>query len=100
MLLSLSFYAKLYKEAQSIVSPLLIAVLFPAFIGLLPGFSLNTTTALLPVLNVGLATTDALAGTLSVGHLSLVYASLLLLAAASLGGCLVVIRSERVLFRT
>jgi sodium transport system permease protein len=98
--LSLSFYAKSFKEAQSIVSPLTIAVLFPAFLGLLPGFSLNTTTALIPVLNVALATKDALAGTLSVGHLALTYASLLALAAASLVACMYVIRSERVLFRT
>jgi len=98
--LSLSFYAKSFKEAQSIVSPLTIAVLFPAFIGLLPGFSLNTTTALIPVLNVALATKDALAGTLGMGHLALVYASLLALAAASLVVCMYMIRSERVLFRT
>jgi len=98
--LSLSFYAKSFKEAQSIVSPLMIAVLFPAFIGLLPGFSLNTTTALIPVLNVALATKDALAGTLGMGHLALVYTSLLALAALSLGICMVVIRSERVLFRS
>ena len=98
--LSLSFYAKSFKEAQSTVSPLLIAVIFPAFLGLLPGFSLNTTTALIPVLNVALATKDALAGTLGMGHLALVYASLLALAAASLVLCMFVIRSERVLFRT
>ena len=98
--LSLSFYAKSFKEAQSTVSPLLIAVIFPAFLGLLPGFSLNTTTALVPVLNGALATKDALAGTLGMGHLALVYASLLTLAAASLAACLFVLRSERVLFRT
>jgi sodium transport system permease protein len=98
--LSLSFYAKSFKEAQSTVSPLLIAVIFPAFLGLLPGFSLNTTTALIPVLNVALATKQALAGTLGAGSLMLVYASLLTLAAATLGVSLYVIRSERVLFRT
>ena len=98
--LSLSFYAKSYKEAQSTVSPLLIAVLVPAVAGILPGISLNSTTALVPVLNVALATKDALAGTLGMGHLALVYASLLALAAASLVLCMFVIRSERVLFRT
>lgn len=98
--LSLSFYAKSFKEAQSMVSPLLIAVVFPAFIGLLPGFSLNTTTALIPVLNIALATKDVIAGTISGWHLILVFASLLVLAAASLAGCMVVLRSERVLFRT
>ena len=98
--LSLSFYAKSFKEAQSTVSPLLIAVIFPAFLGILPGFSLNTTTALIPVLNVALATKDALAGTLGMGHLALVYVSLLALAAASLVVCMFVIRNERVLFRT
>jgi sodium transport system permease protein len=98
--LSISFYAKSFREAQSMVSPLTFAVLFPAFVGLLPGFSLNAATALVPVLNVALATKDALAGTLNAGHLALVYSSLLVLAAASLGICMFVVRSERVLFRT
>jgi hypothetical protein len=52
------------------------------------------------VLNVALATKDALAGTLGMSHLALVYVSLLALAAASLVVCVFVIRSERVLFRT
>lgn len=98
--LSLSLYAKSFKEAQSIVSPLMIAVLFPAFVGLLPGFSLNTTTALIPVLNVALATKDALAGTLAWELLLLVYVSLLVLAGVSIAISMFVLRSERVLFRT
>lgn len=97
--LSLSFYARSFKEAQSTASPLLIAVIFPAFLGMLPGFSLNTTTALIPVLNVALATKQALAGTLGMGHLALVFGSLVVLAAMSLAVCMFVLRSERVLFR-
>jgi len=45
-------------------------------------------------------TLDPLTGTLGMGHLALVYASLLALAAANLVVCMFVIRSERVLFRT
>ena len=55
------------------------AVIFPAFIGLLPGFSLNSVTALIPVLDVALAPRGALVGTLSVTHLVLTYAALLVL---------------------
>ena len=97
--LALSFYARSYKEAQSTVSPLIFAVIFPAFLGLLPGISFTPTTALVPVLNVALATKEVLAGTLSVGLFLLVFGSLLALAGLTLVGSLFVLRSERVLFR-
>lgn len=97
--LSLSFYARSYKEAQSTVSPLLFVVIFPAFLGLLPGISLNVTTALVPVLNIALATKEVLGGTLEPGLYVLVFASLLTLAGISLLVSTVMLRSERVLFR-
>lgn len=97
--LSLSFYAKSFKEAQSIINPLTIAVIFPAFIALLPGIELNTWTALVPVLNVSLATKAVIGGTFSVGHLALVYISLIAFAAIGLAVCAHLFQRENVIFR-
>jgi sodium transport system permease protein len=97
--LSLSFYAKSFKEAQSIINPLTIAVIFPAFIALLPGIELNTWTALVPVLNVSLATKAVIGGTFSVGHLALVYGSLIAFAAIGLAVCAHLFQRENVIFR-
>ncbi len=55
-LFSISIYAKSYKEAQSMISPTMIVVFLPAMIGMLPGIHFNYTTALIPILNVTLAT--------------------------------------------
>lgn len=65
ILISLSIYARSYKEAQSLITPLLIVIIFPAFIALMPGVELTITTALIPILNLSLVTKQLLAGTLS-----------------------------------
>jgi sodium transport system permease protein len=99
--LSLSFFAGSFKEAQSTISPMLIVVIVLAAIGLMPGVvSLNVGTALVPVLNVSLATKEVIAGTASVGLLALVYASLLVLAGASLVVAARLFRRETIIFRS
>ena len=98
--LSLSFYAKSFKEAQSIINPLTIVVIFPAFIGLLPGVELDAVTALIPVLNVSLATKSVIAGDLGAGLMALVYGSLIAWAVLGLGICTYLFRQENIIFRT
>lgn len=98
-LLSLSMYAKSYKEAQSIISPLTIVVILPVLIGMVPGFALTPLTALIPVLNVSLATKEIIAGTIRPGLLTLVYLSLVLLAALSLWACSRFFNREETIFR-
>ena len=73
-------YAKSFKEAQSMISPLNILVIVPAAIGLMPGIELNLGTALIPILNVALATKEILAGTIDYGLLAVVFLSLIILA--------------------
>ncbi|NQT96563.1 MAG: ABC transporter permease [Candidatus Marinimicrobia bacterium] len=100
VILSLSIYAKSFKEAQSIVTPLSIAIIFPAVIGTLPGIELNLVTALVPILNVSLATKDMLAGTINPVYLMEVYISLALLAGLSLWVCVKMFDREETLFRS
>jgi sodium transport system permease protein len=80
-------FARSYKEAQSLISPLTIVIILPVAVGMLPGFTLTPFTALIPVLNVSLATKDIIAGTIRPGLLALVYISLILLAGLSLWAC-------------
>ena len=98
-LLSMSIFAKSYKEAQSMISPLMIVVILPVLIGLVPGISLDTVTAVIPVLNVSLATKEIIAGTIKTGLLLEVYASLLVLAGLSLYGCTRWFEREETIFR-
>lgn len=64
IMIPIAVRAKSFKEAQSIISPLNVAVIFPAMVGLLPGIELNTITALIPIVNIVLATKELIAGTL------------------------------------
>lgn len=97
--LTLSLFAKSFKEAQSILTPLSFVVIVPAIVGLLPGIELTATTAFIPVLNVSLATKEIIAGTADPGLLFIVYASLILLAGLGLGLCSMYFRKESVIFR-
>jgi sodium transport system permease protein len=98
-LLSLSIFAKSYKEAQSLISPLTIVIILPVLVGMIPGFSLTPVTALIPILNVSLATKDVIAGTVHPLYLAEVYASLIVLAALSLYGCSRWFEREETIFR-
>ncbi len=100
LLLMLSIYARSYKEAVSIISPLTIVVLVPAVLALIPGTRLTAVTALIPVLNVSLATRELVAGTAAPALVALVFLSLLALAGASLLACTRWFAREDVVFRT
>ena len=99
LILSLSIYAKTFKEAQSIITPFNIAIIFPALIGTLPGIELNYKTALIPITNVALATKDVLAGSIEPILLAEVYLSLFILAGLSLWFCVKWFHREETLFR-
>jgi sodium transport system permease protein len=99
ILLSLSIFARSFKEAQSIITPANFMVLIPVMIGLFPGIKLNAVTALIPVLNVSLATKEIVAGTIQTGLLLEVYLILFGLAAASLYFCSQWFKREEVIFR-
>lgn len=100
VLLMLSLYARSYKEAMSVISPLMIVVVVPAAIALAPGVRLGLVTSLVPILNVSLATREIIAGTASPLHLALVFASLSALAAFGVVACARWFGREDIVFRT
>jgi sodium transport system permease protein len=82
--LMLSIYARTFKEAQSLITPLMIFAVFPAVFGMLPGVTLNYVTAWVPIMNVSLGAKEIIAGTVSVGPLVVTYISLLVYAILAL----------------
>jgi sodium transport system permease protein len=88
VLIPASIYAKSFKEAQSIIQPMLIVVILPlAVVASLPSLELTFSTALIPVVNVALASKDILAGTMDYGLLSVVFLSLIVLAGVGILLC-------------
>jgi len=76
-------YAKSYKEAQSIVSPMMILIVLPAIMGLMPGMELTALTAIIPITNIALASKEIISGTINYSLYAMVLASLLIYAVIS-----------------
>lgn len=98
-LLSVSFYANSFKEAQSIMGPLNLIIIIPIMIGMMPGITLDASTALIPILNVSLAMNDIIAGTLSFPLYLEVMGSLLFFTAISMWASVKFVSRESVIFR-
>jgi sodium transport system permease protein len=80
VMIPIAIYAKTFKEAQSMITPLNIIMVLPAMIGFFPGIELNAKTAAIPVVNIVLATKELIAGTLPIGLLSISFGIMVLLA--------------------
>ena len=99
ILLSVSVFAKSYKEASSIIAPLNMIIIIPVLIGIFPGIKLSATTALIPILNISLATKEIIAGTISPLLMAEVFLVLFALAAVGLIFCTSWFNRETVIFR-
>lgn len=73
VMIPIAVYAKTFKEAQSIITPLNIIMVLPAMVGFFPGIEFNAITASIPVVNIVLATKELLAGTLDYSLLGLCF---------------------------
>lgn len=80
VMIPIAVYAKTFKEAQSIITPMNMVMILPAMIGFFPGISLNAVTASIPVVNIVLATKELIAGTLDFKLLLLSFAVMTTLA--------------------
>lgn len=90
--------ARSFKEAQNMLTPTFLIILFPTMLATLPGMELNRVTVFAPVLNIALLIKESLIGELEVDTAfavmlaNSVYAVMALVVAARL------FRTEHVLF--
>jgi sodium transport system permease protein len=99
LLMTISLFAKSYKEAQTYVSPLLIIVILPAVGAVLPGVELTTTLSLIPILNIALVSKELVAGSFPFLSLALIFLSTSAYAAAALALAVRMFNREDVIFR-
>lgn len=99
-LITISLFAKSYKEAQSYIVPLMFAVIIPAIAAMLPGVELSPKLALVPILNVSLLCKELVTGTYHWNYISLIFLSTCLYAAAALFLAVKMFQRESVLFRS
>ncbi|MCU4674598.1 ABC transporter permease subunit [Catenovulum sp. 2E275] len=100
MVLTISIYAKNFKEAQNFMGPLTIFIFVPLIVAMLPGISLNWNWAFVPVSNVALAVKEILKGHGELGMLSLIWLVQFIMAAIMLLFCIFCFKRESVLFRS
>jgi sodium transport system permease protein len=99
ILLTISLFAKSFKEAQSYVSPLIVVIILPAVIGMLPGVELNARLALVPILNVSLVSKELVSGVWHWQYLALIFGSTCIYAGIALMLAVKMFNREDVIFR-
>ena len=99
-LITISLFAKSYKEAQSYISPLMFVVIIPAVAAMLPGIELTPKLSLIPILNVSLLCKDLMTGTYHWNSIALIFFSTCVYAAAAIFIAVKMFHRESVLFRS
>ncbi|MFL6658583.1 MAG: ABC transporter permease [Massilia sp.] len=99
ILLSISIYAKSYKEAAGMISPLMMLVIVPIVLAMLPGVELNWFWSMVPLTNVSLAMKELVKGTMDYRMFFAILLSTTLIAGALLAWCRWWFTREVVLFR-
>jgi sodium transport system permease protein len=99
-LITISLFAKSFKEAQSYLTPMTFVVLVPAIAAVLPGVELTPKLALIPILNASLLCKELVTGTYHWNYIALIFASTSVYAAAALLLAVKMFQRESVLFST
>ncbi len=97
--LSLSIYAKSYKEAQTYMGFLMIFVFIPIILAMLPGVTLDGGWSWVPLTNVALAIKELIKGTMDYSALLAIFISTAIIGIGSLMFCVHWFNKEKVLFR-
>jgi len=100
VLITISLFAKTYKEAQSYLTPMTFVVIIPAVAAMLPGIELTPKLAFIPILNVSLLCKELVAGVYHWGFIVLIFLSTCVYAAAALFVAVKMFQRESVLFRS
>ncbi len=99
VLLSLSIYAKTFKEAQSYMGPLVMVIIVPIVMATLPGIELKGIWAWVPLTNVALAMKELIKGTMDYYQLIGIFGSTAVIGGGLLVFCVHWFNKEKVLFR-
>jgi len=99
LLLSVSIYAKSFKEASAYCGPLNFLAIVPAFIAMLPMVKLDWYWAMVPITNISLAIKELIKGTMNYGMLTAILGSSVVIAGALLFFCSRWFEREAVVFR-
>ncbi len=99
VLMTLSLFAKSYKEAQSYITPAMFVVILPAMVSFVPGIEFSSRLGFIPIINVSLVAKEILMGEIYWNHIAVVFISTGILAAFAIFVAKKQFEREEVLFR-
>jgi sodium transport system permease protein len=97
---AIALFARGFKEAQSMLTPVVMAVVIPAVVSLLPGLELNVGLALIPVFNVSQLIKEIILGEYSRLSFLTAFLSNVVYAFLAFWISVRIFKSESVLFRS
>jgi sodium transport system permease protein len=100
VLITISIFAKSFKEAQSYLTPMTFVVLIPAIAAVLPGLELTPKLAVIPILNASLLCKELVTGTYHWNYIVLIFLSTCVYAGVALFLAVKMFQRESVLFAT
>lgn len=98
VLLSITSFARSFKEAQAYVIPLMVVALAPGFITVMPGLKLNALFSVMPLANIVLLARDVLKGDASLLWGAVAVLSTILYGAAALALAARIFGSDAILY--
>ena len=98
VLLTVTSFARSFKEAQAYLIPLMLVSLAPGIVSLFPGVRLDGPRVVVPLLNIVLLTRDVFLGEAQVGTAALVVLTTLVYAAAAIALAARIFGAEAVLY--
>lgn len=100
LLMSISIFAKSYKEAQSYLSPLITIVILPSMVAFLPGVELDLKLALIPIVNICLCIKESLMGHINWLYVAIIFLTTFIYASFAIFVTHRMFQKESVLFRS
>ena len=100
VMIAIALFARGFKEAQSLLTPVVMAVVVPAVISLLPGLELNVGLALIPIFNVSQLIKEIVLGEFSRLSFIIAFASNIFYALLAFWISVRIFKTESVLFRS
>jgi sodium transport system permease protein len=100
IMIAIALFAKSFKEAQSYLTPLIMAVIFPLIAGMLPGIQLTPALAVIPLFNVCQLIKEIFQGDFNRLSFAITMVSNIVYAGIAFFAAVQVFKSEKVLFRT
>jgi sodium transport system permease protein len=100
LMFTIALFARSFKEGQSYLTPLALAVIFPALLGGLPGLHLTPALCFVPIFNASMVIRGIVLGDLSNLYFGLTFGANLIYAAVAFFIATRQFEKESVLFRS